>query len=51
MDITVLGDTCEVVRGLKCFARLAEQGHALSVWNDHCTDTDVLAFEIGQQAA
>ena len=43
MNITVLDDTYDVVRGLKCFARLAEQGHDLSVWNDHCTDTDVLA--------
>lgn len=43
MNVTVLDDTYDVVRSLKCFTRLSEQGHSLTVWNDHCIDTDVLA--------
>jgi D-3-phosphoglycerate dehydrogenase len=41
VNITILDDTYDVVRGLNCFARL--QGHAVSIWNDHCTGIDALA--------
>lgn len=48
MKITVLDDTYDVVRGLKCFERVAQHGHELSVWTDHCTDTDALAERLAE---
>jgi D-3-phosphoglycerate dehydrogenase / 2-oxoglutarate reductase len=41
MHITILDDYQDVVRGLSCFSKLA--GHTVTIWNDHVTDTDVLA--------
>ncbi len=41
MNITILTDYQDAVRGLKCFGKLA--GHNVKIWNDHVTDTDALA--------
>ncbi len=41
MNITLLTDYQDVVRHLKCYGKLA--GHNVKIWNDHVTDTDVLA--------
>src|SRR5262245_29573052 len=41
MNVTILDDYHDTVRTLPCFAKLA--GHAVSIWNDHVQDTDVLA--------
>jgi D-3-phosphoglycerate dehydrogenase len=41
MNVTILDDYHDTVRTLPCFAKLA--GHAVSIWNDHVQDTNVLA--------
>lgn len=41
MNITILDDYFDTIRTLPSFAKL--QGHAVTVWNDHVQDTDVLA--------
>lgn len=41
MKISILDDYQNVIRTLACFTKLA--GHDVTVWNDHATDTDVLA--------
>jgi D-3-phosphoglycerate dehydrogenase len=40
VKISILDDNYDVVRTLPCFARLA--GHSVVIWNDHCTDIEVL---------
>jgi len=41
VHIHILDDYFDTLRGLPCFEKLA--GHAVTVWNDHVQDTDVLA--------
>ncbi len=41
MNITILDDYQDVVRTLKCFAKL--EGHRVTICNDHTKDIDVLA--------
>ncbi len=41
MNITILDDYFDTLRGLPCFSRL--QGHAVTVWNDHVQQVDALA--------
>lgn len=41
MNITILDDYFDTLRGLPCFRKL--DGHAVTVWNDHLQDTDALA--------
>jgi D-3-phosphoglycerate dehydrogenase len=46
MNVGILDDTYDVVRGLPCFARLRE--HEVTVWNDHVVETDVLADRLAR---
>ena len=39
MKITILDDTFDTLRTLRCFAKLA--GHEVVVWNDHVEDIDL----------
>lgn len=41
MNITILDDYFDMLRGLPCFRKL--DGHAVTVWNDHVQDVDALA--------
>jgi D-3-phosphoglycerate dehydrogenase / 2-oxoglutarate reductase len=41
MKISILDDYHDTLRTLACFDKLA--GHAVTVWNDHAQDVDVLA--------
>ncbi|CAB3755620.1 3-phosphoglycerate dehydrogenase [Burkholderia sp. MSh2] len=41
MNITILDDYFDTLRTLPCFRKL--DGHAVTVWNDHVQDVDVLA--------
>lgn len=41
MNITVLDDYFDTLRGLPCFSKLA--GHAVTIWNTHVQDVDALA--------
>jgi D-3-phosphoglycerate dehydrogenase len=41
MKISILDDYHDTVRTLDCFAKL--KGHAVTIWNDHVQDDDVLA--------
>lgn len=41
MNITILDDYFDTLRGLPCFRKL--DGHAVTVWNDHVQDVDELA--------
>jgi D-3-phosphoglycerate dehydrogenase / 2-oxoglutarate reductase len=41
MNITILDDYFDTLRGLPCFAKLA--GHQVTVWNEHVQDVDALA--------
>ncbi len=41
MKITILDDYHDTLRTLACFSKLA--GHAVTIWNDHVQDVDVLA--------
>ncbi len=41
MNVSILDDYFDTVRGLPCFERLA--GHEVTIWNDHVQDVDQLA--------
>ncbi|MFY1917654.1 D-2-hydroxyacid dehydrogenase family protein [Achromobacter xylosoxidans] len=41
MNITILDDYFDTLRGLPCFRKL--DGHGVTVWNDHVQDVDALA--------
>lgn len=41
MNLTILDDYFDTLRGLPCFRKL--DGHAVTVWNDHVQDVDALA--------
>ena len=41
MKIAILDDVFDVLRTLPCFRKL--DGHAVTIWNDHVQDTDILA--------
>ncbi|MFM0212807.1 D-2-hydroxyacid dehydrogenase family protein [Paraburkholderia sediminicola] len=41
MNVTILDDYFDTLRGLPCFRKL--DGHAVTVWNDHVQDVDALA--------
>lgn len=41
MNITILDDTFDTVRGLPSFKKIAH--HDVAIWNDHTKDVDVLA--------
>lgn len=41
MNITILDDYFDTLRGLPCFRKL--DGHAVTVWNDHVQDVDAPA--------
>jgi D-3-phosphoglycerate dehydrogenase len=49
LNITILDDILDTVRGLRCFARL--QGHDVTVWNDHTKDPDTLAHRLSETEA
>jgi D-3-phosphoglycerate dehydrogenase len=40
MKVTILDDWFDTLRGLRCFAKLAE--HDVTIWNDHVEDPDAL---------
>jgi D-3-phosphoglycerate dehydrogenase len=44
MQIHILDDIFDTLRGLPSFAKLA--GHAVTIWNDHVQDDDVLATRL-----
>jgi len=41
MNVSILDDYFDTLRGLDCFAKLAD--HDVTVWNDHTDDLDELA--------
>src|SRR5689334_23562350 len=41
MNVSILDDYHDTVRGLACFQKL--QGHAVTIWNDHVQDVGALA--------
>lgn len=41
MNVSILDDYFDTLRTLPCFDRLS--GHAVTIWNDHVQDVDVLA--------
>ncbi len=41
MNITILDDYFDTLRGLPCFRKL--DGHTVTIWNDHVQDVDALA--------
>src|SRR5437867_7187605 len=41
VEVTILDDWFDTLRQLACFRKLV--GHAVTVWNDHVEDVDVLA--------
>jgi len=41
MNVSILDDYFDTLRGLRCFRKL--DGHRVTVWNDHVQDDDVLA--------
>ncbi|WP_343585712.1 D-2-hydroxyacid dehydrogenase family protein [Herbaspirillum sp.] len=41
MNITILDDYFDTLRGLPCFRKL--DGHSVTIWNDHVQDVDALA--------
>ena len=49
MRITILDDWQDTIRTLPCFQKLA--GHAVTVWNDHVQDTDILAQRLADTEA
>ena len=49
MNITVLDDYFDTIRGLPSFARL--DGHDVTVWDDHVQDIDVLADRLANTDA
>ena len=44
MNVTILDDYFDTLRGLPCFAKLA--GHRVTVWNDHLQDLEPLAARL-----
>src|SRR5678816_1382156 len=44
MNVTILDDYFDTLRGLPCFAKLAE--HDVTVWNDHVQDLEPLAARL-----
>ena len=44
MKISILDDYFDTLRTLACFSKL--DGHAVTVWNDHTQDTDLLATRL-----
>ena len=44
MNVTILDDYFDTLRGLPCFAKLA--GHDVTVWNDHVQDLEPLAARL-----
>ncbi len=44
MKITILDDYHDTLRRLACFKKLT--GHAVTVWNDHVQDVDILAARL-----
>ena len=46
MNISILDDYQNALPSLACFGKLA--GHAVTVWNDHVEDPDVLAARLAQ---
>ena len=49
MQISILDDYFDTVRGLECFGKLA--GHDVTIWNDHVQDVDLLAERLGDTEA
>lgn len=49
MNITLLDDYQDTVRTLPCFQKVA--GHAVTIWNDHTKDVDVLAERLRETEA
>lgn len=49
MNITILDDYANMVRGFPCFAKL--DGHHFDIWNDHVTDDDLLAERLSDTEA
>jgi D-3-phosphoglycerate dehydrogenase len=49
MNISILDDYFDTLRTLACFRKL--DGHAVTVWNDHTDDIDVLAQRLAQTEA
>ncbi|HUK40053.1 MAG TPA: hypothetical protein VLX11_03390, partial [Candidatus Acidoferrales bacterium] len=41
MNIAILDDYQDTIRTLDCFQKVAH--HAVTIWNDHTKDTDILA--------
>ncbi|SDP30514.1 D-2-hydroxyacid dehydrogenase family protein [Phyllobacterium sp. OV277] len=41
MNVTILDDYFDTLRGLPCFQKLKE--HSVTIWNDHVQDVDALA--------
>ena len=46
MKVAILDDWFDTLRTLPCFETLA--GHRVTVFNDHVTDTDVLAERLAE---
>jgi D-3-phosphoglycerate dehydrogenase len=44
MNIAILDDYQDTIRTLPCFGKVA--GHAVTIWNDHTKDVDVLAARL-----
>ncbi len=49
MTIVVLDDYFDTLRTLQCFRKL--DGHAVTIWNDHTDDVDMLADRLQQAEA
>jgi len=49
VQISILDDYFDTVRGLECFGKLA--GHDVTIWNDHVQDVDLLAERLGDTEA
>ena len=49
MQIAILDDYFDTLRTLPCFSKLA--GHAVTIWNDHVQDTDILAARLADTEA
>lgn len=48
MQITILDDYHDTLRGLRCFEKLA--GHTVTIWNDHVQELDALAERLRDTA-
>ena len=49
MEVTILEDWFDTLRGLPCFAKLAE--HNVTIWNDHVEDPDALVDRLNDAEA